>query len=208
MDNQSSLGFDSDESDLDVQAESYDDGTIEDDFSKNFDFFVAEDKKITEQPDEPLSAHWFYHTKDRVLPPPPITREGCQAMVRVALRDGVKWVITKFVEEHNHKLMSPSKVPWRGSGKLFVSENCDLIEVIGIAKFFDADEKDKRIRELSLELYNERQKCKRRCAAYEEQLNTILKDLENHTEHISNKVVDIVQSIREIEELSEDSDSE
>ncbi|XP_031264565.1 protein FAR1-RELATED SEQUENCE 5-like [Pistacia vera] len=254
MDNQSSLGFDSDESDLDVQAESYDDGTIEDDFSKNFDFFVAEDKKITEQSDEPLSviretlepyigmefnsrdeAKEFYtaygrrtgftirihhnrrsrvnnqvigqdfvcsregfrakkyvYRKDRVLPPPPITREGCQAMVRVALRDGVKWVITKFVEEHNHKLMSPSKVPWRGSGKLFVSE----------------DEKDKRIRELSLELYNERQKCKRRCAAYEEQLNTILKDLENHTEHISNKVADIVQSIREIEELSEDSDSE
>ncbi|KAF3965940.1 hypothetical protein CMV_009912 [Castanea mollissima] len=42
--------------------------------------------------------------------------------------------------------MSPSKVPWRGSGKHLVSE----------------DEKDKRIRELSLELYNEKQKCKRR----------------------------------------------
>lgn len=70
------------------------------------------------------------------------------------------------------------------------------------------DEKDKRIRELSLELYNERQKCKRRCAAYEEQLNAILKDLEKHTDHISNKVADIVQSIKTIEEeQSEDSDS-
>ncbi|XP_044500818.1 protein FAR1-RELATED SEQUENCE 5-like isoform X2 [Mangifera indica] len=254
MDNQTSFGFDSDESELDVQAESFDDGIMEDDFSKNFEIFVAEDKKITEQPDEHLSvisetlkpytgmefnsrdeAKEFYaaygrHTgftirihhnrrsrvnnqvigqdfvcskegfrakkyvyrKDRVLPPPPITREGCQAMVRLALRDGVKWVITKFVEEHNHKLMSPSKVPRRGSGKLLVSE----------------DDKDKRIRELSLELYNERQKCKRRCAAYEEQLNMILKDLENHTEHISNKVADVVQSIREIEEMSEDSESD
>ncbi|KAA8531403.1 hypothetical protein F0562_006101 [Nyssa sinensis] len=69
--------------------------------------------------------------------------------------------------------MSPSKVPWRGSGKHLVSE----------------DEKDKRIRELSLELYNERQKCKRRCTAYEEQLNMILKDLEKHTEHISGWVM-------------------
>ncbi|THF94772.1 hypothetical protein TEA_007160 [Camellia sinensis var. sinensis] len=70
------------------------------------------------------------------------------------------------------------------------------------------DEKDKRIRELSLELYNERQKCKRRCAVYEEQLNMILKDLEKHTEHISNKVADIVQSIKEIEEKSEESDAD
>ena len=69
------------------------------------------------------------------------------------------------------------------------------------------DEKDRRIRELSLELYNERQKCKRRCAAYEEQLNLILNDLEKHTEHISEKVAAVVRSIREIEEEKSDSDS-
>lgn len=69
------------------------------------------------------------------------------------------------------------------------------------------DEKDKRIRELSLELYNERQKCKRKCAAYEGQLNMILKDLEKHTEHMSKKVADIVQSIKDIEDEQLDSDS-
>lgn len=68
------------------------------------------------------------------------------------------------------------------------------------------DEKDKRIRELSLELYNERQKCKRRCAAYEEQLNMILNELEKHTEHMSKKVADVIQNIKQIEEeRSEDS---
>lgn len=36
----------------------------------------------------------------------------------------------------------------------------------------------------------------------------ILKDLENHSEHISNKVADVVQSIREIEEMSKDSESD
>lgn len=70
------------------------------------------------------------------------------------------------------------------------------------------DEKDKRIRELSLELYNERQKYKRRCAAYDAQVNAILNDLEKHTEHISNKVAHVVQSIREVEEQLEKSDSE
>ena len=56
-------------------------------------------------------------------------------------------------------------------------------------------------------MYNEKQKCKRRCAAYEEQLNMILKDLEQHTEHISKKVADIVQSIKDIEEEQSEADS-
>lgn len=63
----------------------------------------------------------YIHRKDRVLPPPPATREGCPAILRVALRES-KWVVTKFVEEHNHALMSPSKVPWRGSTKKLVSQ--------------------------------------------------------------------------------------
>lgn len=66
----------------------------------------------------------YVYRKDRVLPPPPITREGCAAMLRLALRDGEKWVVTKFVKEHNHTLLSPSKVPWRGSGKNMISEVC------------------------------------------------------------------------------------
>ncbi|KAK5819453.1 far1-related sequence 5 -like protein [Gossypium arboreum] len=133
----------------------------------------------------------YMYRKDRVLPPPPITREGCPAMLRLALRDGVKWVVTKFVKEHNHSLMSPGKVPWRGSTKNLITE----------------DEKDQRIRELTQELNNEKQKCKRRCAAYQEQLRTILKFVEEHTDQLSKKVQDIVKNISELEEERlEDSD--
>ncbi|XP_060172022.1 protein FAR1-RELATED SEQUENCE 5-like [Lycium barbarum] len=32
--------------------------------------------------------------KDRVLPPKPVTREGCKAMILLAARDGGKWVVT------------------------------------------------------------------------------------------------------------------
>lgn len=126
----------------------------------------------------------YVHRKDRVLPPPPITREGCPAMFRVALRDGSKWVVTKYVKDHNHSLMSPSKVPWRGSGKNMISE----------------DEKDQRIRELTLELYNERQRCKRRCAAYQEQLQMVLNFVDEHSDHLSRSVQDMVQRIRELED--------
>ncbi|GAV85660.1 LOW QUALITY PROTEIN: FAR1 domain-containing protein, partial [Cephalotus follicularis] len=245
MENESVLGFDSDESDLDMQTDMYkNNGKLEGGLPKNLGMCLGEDGKLAEQliDDLPINAEAlepyigvefnsrdeareFYaaygrhtgftvrihhnrrsrannqvigqdfvcskegfrakkyvHRKDRVLPPPPITR-GCQAMIRLALRDGGKWVATKFVKDHTHKLMSPSEVPWRGSGKHVVTE----------------DEKDKRICELSLELYNERQKCKRRCAAYKEQLNTIFKDLKS-TLNTSNKVADIVKSMREIEE--------
>lgn len=64
----------------------------------------------------------YVYRKDRILPPPPITREGCPAMLRLTLKDGVKWVVTKFIEEHNHGLLSPSKVPWRGSTKNIINE--------------------------------------------------------------------------------------
>ncbi|KAF2292515.1 hypothetical protein GH714_025024 [Hevea brasiliensis] len=133
----------------------------------------------------------YIYRKDRVLPPPPITREGCPAMLRLALRDGVKWVVSKFIKEHNHTLMSPSKVPWRGSAKNLIGE----------------DEKDKRIRELTIELNNEKQRCKRQCAAYQEQLRMVLAYIEEHTNHLSSKVQDIVKNVKELEnELLEDSD--
>ncbi|KAJ8748212.1 hypothetical protein K2173_000620 [Erythroxylum novogranatense] len=125
----------------------------------------------------------YIYRKDRVLPPPPITREGCPAMLRLALRDGAKWVVTKFINDHNHELLSPSRVPWRGSAKNVVNE----------------DEKDRRIRELIIELNNERQRCKRRCAAYQEQLRTLLSYIEEHNNHMSNKVRDIVKIVREFE---------
>ncbi|XP_050206562.1 protein FAR1-RELATED SEQUENCE 5-like [Mercurialis annua] len=125
----------------------------------------------------------YIYRKDRILPPPPITREGCPAMLRVALRDGDKWIVTKFIKEHNHSLMSPSKVPWRGSAKCLVNE----------------DEKDRRIQELTIELNNERQKCKRRCAAYQDQLRRVLAYIEEHTSRLTSTVHEIVNNVKELE---------
>jgi hypothetical protein len=132
--------------------------------------------------------------KDRVLPPPPTTREGCNAMMRVAfsrLRDGGKWVVTKFVKDHNHTLLSPNKVPWRACSKSLISQ----------------DEKDQRIRELTLELHNEKQRCKRRCTVYKEQICSLLKYVEEHTDGLSRSVQDIVKNVKEFEnKLVDDSD--
>ena len=75
---------------------------------------------------EGFRAKKYLQRKDRVLPTPPVTREGCPAMVRVAFKDVAKGVVTKFVKEHNHSLMSPNKVPWRGCGKNLINQVLSL----------------------------------------------------------------------------------
>ncbi|CAL5407421.1 unnamed protein product [Camellia sinensis] len=117
--------------------------------------------------------------KDRVLPPRPITREGCKAMIRLAARDGGKWVVTKFVREHNHKLMT----------------NCKFPGELPIVNILSEEEKDKKIQELYNELQHERE----RSAAFREQLHEILKNLDEHSEFMSIRVEDISNIMKQIE---------
>ncbi|XP_057956995.1 protein FAR1-RELATED SEQUENCE 7-like [Malania oleifera] len=119
------------------------------------------------------------HRKDRVLPPRPITREGCKAMIRLAARDGGKWVVRKFVRDHNHKLMSHCKFP----GEL------------PIINILSEEEKEKKIQDLYNELQHERE----RSAGFQQQLHMILKDIEEHGDFMSIKVEDIVNSMKQIE---------
>ncbi|RVW35773.1 hypothetical protein CK203_082485 [Vitis vinifera] len=67
------------------------------------------------------------------------------------------------------------------------------------------DQKDLKIRELSTELHRERKKS----AAYQEQLQTILKYIEEHTRRLSLKVEIVVNNLRELESEEQDcSDSD
>ncbi|XVF29367.1 hypothetical protein REPUB_Repub15cG0115000 [Reevesia pubescens] len=63
------------------------------------------------------------------------------------------------------------------------------------------DEKDLKIRELSIELHRE----KKKSAAYQEQLQMVLKHIEEHTQRLSLKVDAVSNNLRELE--SEDQDS-
>lgn len=57
------------------------------------------------------------------------------------------------------------------------------------------DEKDVKIRELTAELQRER----KRSAAYQEQLEMVLRDMEEQSKHLSRNIEDIVQTVREID---------
>lgn len=110
--------------------------------------------------------------------PRAVTREGCKAMIVVKKEKTGKWVVTRFVKEHNHPLVV---TPANGRRSVLLSQT--------------PDEKDVKIRELNAELHRER----KRSSALQEQLDMVLKDIEDHSNHISRNINDIVQSVREIE---------
>ncbi|KAJ8647864.1 hypothetical protein MRB53_000887 [Persea americana] len=108
--------------------------------------------------------------------PRAITREGCKAMILVKKQSSGVWVLSKFQKEHNHPLAPPGKVHCLRSHR---------------------GDKDKTIRELTHELERVNQKC----AAYRSRLLMVLKDVE---EHLTKKVEDVRQSIRDIESEEQD----
>ncbi|PIA29698.1 hypothetical protein AQUCO_05800067v1, partial [Aquilegia coerulea] len=99
-------------------------------------------------------------------------REGCMAMMLVKKQKPGKWVVTKFIKEHNHPMV--------------VSSNKERPT---------PDEKDKKIQELSTEL----NRANRRLAACQEQLNVFMKLVEDHTQHLTGTVAEIVHNVREID---------
>ncbi|XP_052184717.1 protein FAR1-RELATED SEQUENCE 3 [Diospyros lotus] len=47
------------------------------------------------------------------------TGDNCDAMLRIELKDQNKWVVTKFMKEHSHSTVSPSKVHYLRPRRLF-----------------------------------------------------------------------------------------
>ncbi|RVX23598.1 hypothetical protein CK203_000037 [Vitis vinifera] len=89
---------------------------------------------------------------------------------------------------------------------LLLKKNGESLNICGLVEgaiflvflglwMFKADEKDIKIRELTAELQRER----KRCAAFQEQLDMVLRDMEEHSNHLSRNIDGIVQSVREIE---------
>ncbi|KAJ8748185.1 hypothetical protein K2173_000593 [Erythroxylum novogranatense] len=110
--------------------------------------------------------------------PRAITREGCKAAIVVKKEKTGKWVVTRFMKEHNHPLVV---VPTCGRRSVLLSQT--------------PDEKDIKIRELTAELQRER----KRSATLQEQLEMVLREMEQHSNHLSRNIEDIVKSVKEIE---------
>ncbi|KAA3480194.1 far1-related sequence 5-like protein [Gossypium australe] len=147
---------------------------------------------------EGFRAEKYTKKETRVFTSRPATREGCNAMLRIAAKDGGKWVIYGFVKEHNH-VLNPSKIPPRRSHRIAFCEKKIKGEEIcygpGLWIKLQSDEKDLKIRELSTELHRE----KKKSAAYQEQLQMVLNYIEEHTQRLSLKVKLVSNNLRELE---------
>uniref|UniRef100_A0A2K1R5X4 Uncharacterized protein n=1 Tax=Populus trichocarpa TaxID=3694 RepID=A0A2K1R5X4_POPTR len=87
--------------------------------------------------------------------------------------------LCKFVQEHNHKLMT----------------HCKFLGELPAKSILGEEEKDKKIQDLYDELQREREQS----AAFQQQLSMIIQDLKEHEEFMSLRVEDIVNTLKEIE---------
>lgn len=99
-------------------------------------------------------------------------REVCTAMILLKREKSGRWVVRKFVRDHNHPLV----VQLQKSHRII-------------------DEKDRKIQELTAELRVK----KRLSSAYREQLLKLMKDVEDHNEHLRTKVELVFDNLREFE---------
>ncbi|KAK4381901.1 protein FAR1-RELATED SEQUENCE 5 [Sesamum angolense] len=118
-------------------------------------------------------------------------RDGCTAMLLVKKESAGRWIVRKFVRETIIILCS----------SFFSISLSDILplgtELLAVYNE-DArqkDEKDKRIQELTAELRVK----KRLSAAYREQLLILMKDVENHNDHLTSKVQIIRNNLKELE---------
>ncbi|XP_020539838.1 protein FAR1-RELATED SEQUENCE 3 isoform X2 [Jatropha curcas] len=54
--------------------------------------------------------------------------ESCNAMLRIERKDSNNWIVTKFVEEHNHSMVIPSKVHYLRPRRHFAGATKNLAE--------------------------------------------------------------------------------
>ncbi|CAA7027880.1 unnamed protein product [Microthlaspi erraticum] len=98
-------------------------------------------------------------------------REGCKATILVKMEKSGKWVVTRFVKEHNHSLV-------------LSSSPCDSLA-----------DKDEKIKELTEEVELQG----RLCDLYRDKLVSFMNNVEQYNEELSIKVHEIVENIKKLE---------
>lgn len=103
--------------------------------------------------------------------PRPCAREGCKATILVKMEKSGKWVVSRFVKDHNHPL---------------------VVTTLG---FGNPGDKDMKIEELTKELQRQEQLC----AIYRQKLLDFLNNVEKEAEELSSKVQVVVNNVRKVE---------
>ncbi|GLT75824.1 hypothetical protein SLA2020_475180 [Shorea laevis] len=78
-----------------------------DTYARNVGFSTDVGQFTRTKPDGPIVT-WDFSCSREVLQRKNV--ETCNAMLRIERKDSEKWIVTKFVEDHNHSMVTPSKV--------------------------------------------------------------------------------------------------
>ncbi|CAA2969377.1 FAR1-RELATED SEQUENCE 7-like isoform X1 [Olea europaea subsp. europaea] len=101
----------------------------------------------------------------------PSAREGCKATILFKVEKSGKWVVTRFVKDHNHPL------------------------VVTAHEYSKTHDKDEKIQQLTRELHRQDQLC----AAYRERLLNFLASVEEQAQQLSLKVQEVVNNVKRAE---------
>lgn len=101
----------------------------------------------------------------------PSAREGCKATILFKVEKSGKWVVTRFIKDHNHSL------------------------VVTAREYTNTLDKDEKIQQLTQELHRQDQLC----AAYRERLLSFLASVEEQAEQLSLKVQSVVDNVKKAE---------
>ncbi|XP_019157601.1 PREDICTED: protein FAR1-RELATED SEQUENCE 3-like isoform X2 [Ipomoea nil] len=55
--------------------------------------------------------------------------ESCNAMIRIERKNTENWIVTKFVEDHNHSIVGPSKVHYLRPRRHFAGASKNVVEI-------------------------------------------------------------------------------
>lgn len=81
--------------------------TLYDEYARRVGFSTHVGQFTRGKPDGPI-VNWDFACSREVHKRKNV--ESCNAMLRIERKDQYHWVVTKFVEDHNHSIVSPSKV--------------------------------------------------------------------------------------------------
>ncbi|KAG6409930.1 hypothetical protein SASPL_127972 [Salvia splendens] len=119
-----------------------------DSYARRVGFSTHVGQYTRNKPDGPIVS-WEFFCSSEIFKRKNV--ESCNAMLQIESKDPDTWVVTKFVEDHNHSILSPSKVhshrPHRhfaGTTKNGVPETSDnqndvMVSVDGNHVFYDSN---------------------------------------------------------------------
>ncbi|KAL6582202.1 hypothetical protein OROMI_006216 [Orobanche minor] len=91
-----------------------------DSYARRVGFSINVGQYSRTKPDGPIVSWEFFCSKEVYKRK---NVESCNAMLRIERQDSDSWIVTKFVEDHNHSTVSPSKVHFLRPRRHFAGKN-------------------------------------------------------------------------------------